>query len=299
MITSGNTVGTSGIAAAELSAAAPASATSWGAIIAGALAAAALSFILIILGLGLGLSSVSPYSYNDAPLGTAAIVWLAFTQLAAAGIGGYMAGRLRTRWAGVHTDEVYFRDTAHGLLAWAVATLLTVALLAGGVRAALSGAIDAGTAVAGATAAGATAAGKAASNGDAGQGVASYYGDMLLRGDGTAAAGDDGTRAEVNRIVTAALQGNALPPDDRQYLATIVAKRTGIAQQDAERRVDDVYNRTTKAVADAKAKAKAAAEEARKAAAHSALWMFVALLLGAFVASLAATFGGRLRDRIN
>jgi hypothetical protein len=130
MLTSGNTTVTPGVVHGD----AAVSATSWGAIIAGALAAAALSFILIILGLGLGLSSVSPYSYNDAPLGTAAIVWLAFTQLAAAGIGGYMAGRLRTRWAGVHTDEVYFRDTAHGLLAWAVATLLTVALLAGGCR---------------------------------------------------------------------------------------------------------------------------------------------------------------------
>ncbi len=273
---------------------APASATSWGAVIAGALAAAALSFILLILGLGLGLSSVSPYQYNDAPLGAAAIGWLVFTQLAAAGIGGYMAGRLRVRWAGVHTDEVYFRDTAHGLLAWALATLLTVALLAGGVRAVLSGAVDAasGAATAVATGTGAAVAGKDS------EGLAGYYGDMLLRGDGTATVGDDATRVEVNRIVTFALSGNALPPEDRQYLATVVAKRTGMSQQDAERRVDDVYARTSKAVADAKAKAKAAAEEARKVAAHSALWMFVALLAGAFLASLCATFGGRLRDRI-
>ncbi|MYM89254.1 hypothetical protein GTP91_19010, partial [Rugamonas sp. FT82W] len=103
------------------------SGVSWGAVFAGAAAAAALSFILLILGVGLGLSSVSPYQYNAAPLGGATIAWLAFMQLAAAGTGGYLAGRLRVKWASVHRDEVHFRDTAHGLLAWAVATLATVA----------------------------------------------------------------------------------------------------------------------------------------------------------------------------
>jgi hypothetical protein len=93
-----------------------------------------LSFILLILGVGLGLSAVSPYQYNATALGSASVAWIAFTQLAAAGIGGYMAGRLRVKWAAVHGDEVYFRDTAHGLLTWAVATLVTVAVLAGGAR---------------------------------------------------------------------------------------------------------------------------------------------------------------------
>ena len=125
---------------------------SWGAVIAGAAAAAALSFILLILGVGLGLSSVSPWSFNATAIGVGTIAWLAFMQLAASGIGGYMAGRLRSKWSSVHTDEVHFRDTAHGLLAWAVATLVTVALLAGGTRAELSGAIDAGTGVAAAVA---------------------------------------------------------------------------------------------------------------------------------------------------
>lgn len=111
-----------------------ASGVSWGAIFAGAAAAAALSFLLLILGMGLGLSSVSPYERNAAPIGIATIVWVAFTQLAASGIGGYMAGRLRVKWASIHGDEVHFRDTAHGLLAWAVATLITVAVLAGGAR---------------------------------------------------------------------------------------------------------------------------------------------------------------------
>jgi hypothetical protein len=68
---------------------------SWSAVLAGALAAAALSFILLILGVGLGLSALSPWSYNDAPIGKSAIIWVAFMQLASAGIGGYLAGRLR------------------------------------------------------------------------------------------------------------------------------------------------------------------------------------------------------------
>ena len=108
------------------------SAVSWGAIFAGAAAAAALSLILLLLGTGLGLSSVSPWANEGVgatTLGVSTILWLTFTQLAASAMGGYLAGRLRTKWLAVHTDEVYFRDTAHGFLAWAVATVGTAALL--------------------------------------------------------------------------------------------------------------------------------------------------------------------------
>jgi len=259
---------------------------SWGAVFAGAAAAAALSFILLILGVGLGLSSVSPYQYNAAPLGDATIAWLAFMQLAASGIGGYMAGRLRVKWASVHGDEVHFRDTAHGLLAWAVATLATVAVLGGGTRAVLSGAIDSGAAAA-SVAAPALARGAGNSN--------TYFADMLLRSPNGEAA-TDAQRTEINRLLVTDLPGGKLSADDRGYLAQLVAKRTGMAQADAELRVDQVYAQAMQAANAAKAKATAAAEEARKAAAHSALWMFVALLMGAFVASLLATLGGSHRD---
>ncbi|KGK43385.1 hypothetical protein LH51_00240 [Nitrincola sp. A-D6] len=107
-------------------------AVSWAAIFAGATGAAALSLLLLILGAGLGFSTVSPWAMDSSSttrIGFAAIMWLSFTQLAASGMGGYLAGRLRTRWAAVHTDEVYFRDTAHGFLTWAVASLLTVMVL--------------------------------------------------------------------------------------------------------------------------------------------------------------------------
>lgn len=285
---------------------------SWGAVLAGAAAAAALSFILLILGVGLGLSSVSPWSFNATAIGVSTIAWLAFMQLAASGIGGYMAGRLRVKWSSIHTDEVHFRDTAHGLLAWAVATLVTVAILAGGTRAVLSGAIDAGSgaaaAVAPVAAAGAGAAGAKAGEGGSSANPLDYFSDMLLRAapapaDAAAvsAATDAGVtvadqRVEIGKIFATGLSTGSLSADDRAYLGQIVAKRTGLTQAEAEARVDAVYGRAAKAAADAKAAAQQAAETARKAGAHTALWMFVALLLGAFVASLAATFGGRQRD---
>ena len=283
---------------------------SWGAVLAGAAAAAALSFILLILGVGLGLSSVSPWSFNATAIGVSTIAWLAFMQLAASGIGGYMAGRLRVKWSSIHTDEVHFRDTAHGLLAWAVATLLTVGLLAGGTRAVLSGAIDAGSGVAAAVspvaAAGAGAAGARAGEGG-GANPLDYFSDMLLRAapapaaSAAPAATEPGVtladqRMEIGKIFATSLSTGSLAADDRAYLGQVVASRTGLTQAEAEARVDAVYARAAKAAADAKAKAQQAADTARKAGAHTALWMFVALLLGAFVASLAATFGGRQRD---
>ncbi len=90
-----------------------ASAVSWGAIVA---AAAALSMILRVLGLGLGLSSISPWTragVSAANIGISVIVWISVTQVLASGMGGYLTGRLRVRWLALHTDEVYFRDTAH------------------------------------------------------------------------------------------------------------------------------------------------------------------------------------------
>lgn len=271
---------------------------SWGAVLAGAAAAAALSFILLILGVGLGLSSVSPWSFNATAIGVSTIAWLAFMQLAASGIGGYMAGRLRVKWSSIHTDEVHFRDTAHGLLAWAVATLLTVALLAGGTRAVLSGAIDAGSGVAAAVGPAAAAGAKA---GEGSANPLDYFSDMLLRAAPSAGTGEAGgtvadQRVEIGKIFATGLSTGSLAADDRAYLGQVVASRTGLTQAEAEARVDAVYARAAKAAADAKAKAQQAADTARKAGAHTALWMFVALLLGAFVASLAATFGGRQRD---
>jgi len=110
----------------------PHSAVSWSAVLAGAAVAAALSVALFALGAGLGLASVSPWAASGVSMTTFGILtgaWFLAVQLFAPGVGGYLAGRLRTTWTSVHTDEVYFRDTAHGFLVWAVSAVVTVALL--------------------------------------------------------------------------------------------------------------------------------------------------------------------------
>ena len=277
------------------------SGVSWGAVFAGAAAAAALTLILLILGVGLGLSAISPWSYDADAMGLSTVAWLAFTQLLASGVGGYLAGRLRVKWASVENDEVYFRDTAHGLLAWAVASLITAAIMAGAIHAVASGAIGAGANASQIIA----ASGKSNSPGVAGVSAGAdalanpmdYYSDMLLRTEQPVPDTNRAAlRAEVNKIFLADMRYSKMTQEDRDYLSHLVASRTGMGAADAERRVDDIYTRAKKAAADMEANAKQAAETARKAAAHSALWMFVALLFGAFIASLAATFGGRQRD---
>jgi len=345
---------TAGLAPSPADVSGSASAVSWGAILAGAAGAAALSMILLVLGTGLGLSSASAFSSQGASaatLGMAGVFWITLTQLAASGMGGYLAGRLRSRWTAVHTDEVYFRDTAHGFLAWAVASLATAAFL----TSAIGSIVGAGTQAAGAAAGGvASAAGSAAAaasqrpaSGGGGMPGANdangYFVDALFRPDmATAAtpAADTATpavtdpaavpgtastapaapaapaasstpaapstatvqmntaiSAEVSRIMATALRNGSLPADDTRYVARLVSQRTGLSQADAEKRVNDIFGRVQTRLKDAEAAARDAADKARKASAHTALWLFVSLLVGAFVASFAATFGGRQRDR--
>jgi hypothetical protein len=118
--------------APESSVESSASAVEWAAIFGGALAAFGVTAILLTLGPGLGLTTVSPWSVthpSPTAFGTAAAIWLVVTQWLSSAFGGYLAGRLRTKWVGIRTDEVLFRDTAHGLLAWALATLLMAVLI--------------------------------------------------------------------------------------------------------------------------------------------------------------------------
>ncbi|WLH70637.1 hypothetical protein [Pseudomonas sp. FP2309] len=275
------------------------SGVSWGAIFAGAAAAAALSLILVLLGFGLGFSAVSPWADSGISakgLGISTIIWLAFTQIVASGLGGYIAGRLRVKWAGMHGDEVYFRDTAHGFLAWAVATLITAVLVVGSVSSVVSGGVKAGASVAAGAASGMTQAAGSAAKGVNG-GDFDYYVDSLFRDDRPVAVSDDAAHGVVARIFTRTLSNDGqLAAEDRAYLAQLISQRTNLSQ--AEARIDKVYGDARKAVEDAKLKAKQAADTAAKVAAYTSLWTFVALLIGAFFASFAATFGGRRRDAV-
>ena len=279
-----------------------ASAVSWGAIIAGAVVASALSLALLMLGAGIGLVSVSPWSNNNVSVttfGILAAAWFIAVQLFASGVGGYLAGRLRTRWVSVHTDEVYFRDTAHGLIVWGVGAIVTAWLLTSGAASVVSGAAHAGgsaleaagTAVGGPAA---QAAGQAASSEGS---SAAYFTDMLFRTDHPDTSGDAGAaRAEVGRIlVTDALSGE-MPAADKAYVAQVVAARTGLSQADADKRVSEVVEQAKNAKEKAIDTAKAAADAARKTGVYVALWAFISLLIGAFSASFMATVGGRVRD---
>jgi hypothetical protein len=257
------------------------SAANWSAIIAGALASVAVTLVLLAFATGLGLSVVSPWADSGVSAttfkwGTGALMLLLAVMSSA--VGGYVAGRLRTKWTGVHTDEVYFRDTVHGFLAWALATVVGIVLLA-----------SAASTIVGGVASGAgQAAGQAAGAAVQNAGPLDGYVDTLLRSDPAAnrnPADPAATRAELTRLMTKPLRTGEITAADRTYAAQVIAARTGIPQAEAEARITQAITQ-----------AKEAAEAARKAALKFSLWLAATLLAGAFAASLAATEGGGLRD---
>ncbi|WP_438749760.1 hypothetical protein [Pararhizobium sp. O133] len=280
------------------------SAVSWGAIIAGAVAAAAVTLLLTLLGSGLGMTMVSPWSSEGVSLTTFAVstaIWLVIVQWVSSGLGGYITGRLRTKWTGVHTDEVFFRDTAHGVLAWALATLI----VAGALGSAVSSTIGAGVQATATVASGAATAGAAAAGANADEvdtdAATSYFVDSLLRPanpgaapTGAAATADDAP-AQLSRILTRSAASGEMSAEDRTYVDQMVAARTGLSEADAKARVDSVL----KSIEDAKVAAQEAADTARKTSATIALLGALSLLIGAFVAGVGAAIGGRQRDDID
>jgi len=339
------------------------SGVSWGAIVAGGVASAAMALILMTLGAGLGLIAVSPWPNEGASaetVGIGVIVWTIVIEVAAFGLGGYLAGRLRTKWASIHGDEVYFRDTAHGFVTWALGTLVSIVLVTSAASHAVRTTANIGAAAVGGAGAAAAAAGPAMMQGGdrmagpmGGPGRGNpmdYYVDMLFRPaapaggaagtqgantgantgtttgttDGAATgtttdttstqaptpvapmtnmpvgqSGDDNAdRGRIMHIVASSFKDGSitLAPEDKTYVAQMIAQRTGMSQQDAEKRVDDTVAKAKAAIDEATTKAKQAADAARKAGAALAMWSFVAMLIGAFVASYAATIGGRHRD---
>jgi hypothetical protein len=255
---------------------ADASAVSWPAVIAGTVAAAASSLILLVLGSGIGLASVSPWPNAGASATTFTVItaiWLIVVQWLASGLGGYLAGRLRSRWANTHTHEVFFRDTAHGLLTWALATVLGTILLTSAVSSAV------GTGVRAAASATPRGANMEVS------GINPYDVDTLFRTTRDASSSTSNASAEATRILGKALTVGNMPAEDRSYLVQLVAARTGVSPEEALRRVDGVT-----------AQARAAADATRKATATASIYLALSMLIGAFIAGIAAAIGGRVRD---
>jgi hypothetical protein len=251
------------------------SAVSWPAIIAGTVAAAATSLILLALGSGIGLASVSPWPGSGTSATTFTVltaIWLIVVQWVASALGGYLTGRLRSKWVSTHTYEVFFRDTAHGLLMWALATVLGTVLLAS----AVSSAIGTGIRAAGsATSGGVNAAAASAVN--------PYDVDTLFRSSRPDT--NVNASAEATRILGKALTAGSMAAADRSYLAQLIAARSGLTQEEAQQRVDAVMTQ-----------AREAADAARKASAMASLYLALSMLIGAFVAGVAAAMGGRVRD---
>jgi hypothetical protein len=251
---------------------------SWPAVVAGAIVSCALTLVVLSFGVGLGLSVVSPWSGSGVSATTFKIgtgLYMIVVAMLSSSIGGYLAGRLRSAWSGVHTDEVYFRDTAHGFVSWALATVLGAVLLASPASSLLGGA-------AGGLTQGATSSARQS-------GPMDGYTDALLRSDNPGTANTTNvqeSRAELTRLLVGDFRsGGDLKPADRDYVSKLVAARTGLSQVDADKRVNEVM-----------AQAKADLDAARKVTAQLAFWLTASLLVGAFCASLAATEGGGLRD---
>jgi hypothetical protein len=250
---------------------------SWAAVLAGAVASLALTLVLLSFGAGMGFSVVSPWGTSGVSATTfktgTGLYFIVMAMISSA-VGGYLAGRLRTKWVGVQANEVHFRDTAHGFLAWATASVLGAVLLA-----------SPATSLVGGTLAGAT---QGAAN-NAQSSPMSGYVDTLLRSENPSAQGQqsgDDQRGEMMRLFTTSFRnGNDVNSADRTYVAKVVSARTGLSQADAERRVNDVVTQV-----------KSDLEAARKAAMQIAIWLTLSLFIGAFSASLAATEGGGLRD---
>ena len=250
---------------------------SWAAVAAGAVASLALTLLLLSFGAGMGFAVVSPWGNSGVSSTTFEIgtgLYFVVMAMISSALGGYLAGRLRTKWIGVQTTEVRFRDSAHGFLAWAAASVLGAMLLASPASSLIGGAIS------GATQAAVNSAQSSPMDG---------YVDTLLRSDNPSAQGQQNpadTRAEMVRLFTTSFHnGNDLSAADRTYVAKVVSARTGLSQQDAEKRVNDVVSQV-----------KADLDKARKAAMQLAIWLTLSLFIGAFSASLAATEGGGLRD---
>jgi hypothetical protein len=263
-------------------------AASWAAIAAGAFVSVGASFILLALGAGLGFASVSPWSNQGVSATTftvATAIWLIVTQWVSAALGGYIAGRLRVRWVGTHSHEVFFRDTAHGLVTWAVATAAIVAVLGASTSAGISGAVRT---AASAAADGTSKAASATTPAD------EYALDRLFRSQGSAANANNAaaSRAQAADIAVNAVATGSLSEPDRTYPASLVASDTGASPSDAQQRVEDFIS----AAKDRAERLRAAADEARRAAAEASIYLALSLLVGAFIASVSAALGGRLRD---
>src|SRR5467141_271975 len=245
----------------------------WTPIVAGAIAAAAVSSVLLTFGSAIGLAVVSPsatWRDTSSVLALLGGLWLLLTSLASFALGGYLAGALRPTVSAATPHEVEFRDGVHGLLVWGVAILIVAALTFAMPRTSSprsDGAVP------------------TASNAES---FLALELDRLLRSDrapDAAIVKDSDLRAQAARIIFSGLGRTGVTPDDRGYLVRAGMMRTGLAQPEAEARVDKAC-----------AESKTAISRARRGVVILAFMIGASLMVGAAVAWLAAAAGGKHRD---
>jgi hypothetical protein len=265
----------------------------WGAIIAGAILASAIAFVLLTFGSAIGLTVTSPFKGEGLPgtaLAVAIALWVLAVEIFSFIAGAYLAGRLRRRIPDATESEAEMRDAWHGLLVWALGTLigayLAASALSGVTRGGAEAARTAGSSAVTASTPGAPGTAVTASD------PLGYVADKLLRSETYAVTttGPEASRAEVVRILAAGAVSGEVPADDRAYVAQLVAARTGLSQSDAEKRVDQVLAKADAAV-------RIAADKARRAGVLLAFLTAASLLAGAAAAWWAARLGGQHRDQ--
>lgn len=262
----------------------------WPAIFAGATIAAAISLVLLTFGTALGLSLTSAHEGQSASLfwiGVVGGLWLIWVQVSASMAGGYLAGRMRRRHGDATEYESDVRDGSHGLVVWAVATLVAAVL-------AYSGAMGTATAVGQTAGAAASAVGTTISQTADAFDPNDLLIDRTLRGAPGAAPIDEGTRSEVGRILlSSALSDEGMTDADRQYLVTVAADRAGISPEEAERRIDEIVTQAQQF----EQQAREAADQARRTAMIAAFLAAASLAISAAAAYFGATLGGNHRDK--
>jgi hypothetical protein len=243
----------------------------WGPAIAGALTAAAIGFVLVTFGaaIGLAVASTAPtWRDSSATLQLLSGLYLLLVAILAFGVGGYLAGRMRTRLNG-SSDEIEFRDGTLGLVVWAIAVILTALIT-----------------WAGAQSLSRLGSPPNASQSVAGENLVAYDLDRLFRAERKPQSADlTQARSEAARILLTSAGHTGVTPDDRTYLIALTSAETGLARPDAERRVDAII-----------AQARDNIRKARRAAVIVAFMAAAAALLGAAMAWLASCAGGRQRD---
>ena len=303
-------------APAAVATSSPGSYVEWGAVIAGAVTAAALSFLLLTFGSAVGLSLSSPWPHagvSGLTLVILATLFAILVQVGSFAAGGYIAGRMRARWHDAVATESQFRDGAHGFLVWALGIVIGAVIAVGTVGSAAKTGAQLGATVAGGIALGAGAAAGGAANGAMqGSNPMDYTVDLLFRPaaaepatpqaavPGAALPGampaaspqsDPGYRGQAARILSGGFARGDVQSGDREYLAKLVAARTGLSQQDAQARVDQTITQAREAAARAETEARIAADKARKAGILAAFLAAAALLVSAGAAAAAAGLG--------